>query len=63
MVRMQARLTEYLTKQLDKLNLELKEKSQELKKLTTDREEIGVNLYGIQQQLAKQQVSILSNNT
>ena len=56
MIRMQDALTKYLTKQLDKLNLEIKEKSQELKKLTTDREEIGVNLYGIQQQLAKQQV-------
>ena len=28
----------------------------ELKKLKVDREELGVNLYGIQQQLAKQQV-------
>ena len=56
MIRMQDALTKYLSKQLNKLNLEIKEKSQELKKLTTDREEIGVNLYGIQQQLAKQQV-------
>ena len=56
MIRMQDALTKYLSKQLNKLNLEIKEKSQELKKLTSDREEIGVNLYGIQQQLAKQQV-------
>ena len=38
----------------------MKEKGQELKKLTTDREELGVNLYGIQQQLAKQQVKLFS---
>ena len=58
MIRMQEALTKYLSKQLDKLNLELKEKSQELRKLTSAREAIGVNLYGIQQQLAKQQVSV-----
>ena len=59
MIRMQDALTKYLSKQLDKLNLEMKEKGQELKKMTTDREELGVNLYGIQQQLAKQQVCSL----
>ncbi|KAL5246650.1 hypothetical protein ACHWQZ_G018758 [Mnemiopsis leidyi] len=62
MIRMQDALTKYLSKQLDKLNLEIKEKSQELKKLTTDREEIGVNLYGIQQQLAKQQMLLESEH-
>ena len=60
MIRMQGALTKYLSKQLDKLHLEMKEKGQELKKLTTDREELGVNLYGIQQQLAKQQVKLFS---
>ena len=57
MVRMQGALTKYLTKQLDKLELELKEKTQQQKGITAQREELGVNLYGIQQQLAKQQVS------
>ncbi|XP_063694367.1 coiled-coil domain-containing protein 40-like isoform X3 [Bolinopsis microptera] len=62
MIRMQEALTKYLSKQLDKLNLELKEKSQELRKLTSDREAIGVNLYGIQQQLAKQQMLLESEH-
>ena len=34
MVRMQDALTKYLTKQLDKLELELKEKSQQQKSIT-----------------------------
>eukprot|EP00116_Pleurobrachia_bachei_P011804 sb/3472066/ len=58
MARMQDALTKYLTKQIEKLDLELKEKLAELKKQTADREELGVNLYGIQQQLAKQQLIV-----
>ena len=73
MERVQAALKEQLTKQRDRLEIELREKvkfqtdwsgnnlvqqQETLKSVATQRENIGVELYGIQQQLARQQMLI-----
>ncbi|XP_078257419.1 coiled-coil domain-containing protein 40 isoform X3 [Rhinoraja longicauda] len=58
MKRFQEALKNHLSKQLDKLNLELRELSWRMKKLTTEREDTGVILYGIQQSLAQLQMEL-----
>ncbi|NXJ02983.1 CCD40 protein, partial [Psophia crepitans] len=55
MRRFQAALKSYLTKQMEKVNLELQELRTATKKGKAQREELGVILYGAQQQLARLQ--------
>mmetsp|Transcript_60345 Transcript_60345/g.174163 ORF Transcript_60345/g.174163 Transcript_60345/m.174163 type:complete len:884 (-) Transcript_60345:118-2769(-) len=56
--RIQKAFQQQLTGQNERVTLQLREKKEELKKLTSHREEIGVTLYGAQQQLAKLQVQL-----
>lgn len=56
--RIQKAFQAQLTGQNERVTLQLREKKEELKKLTSHREEIGVTLYGAQQQLAKLQVQL-----
>ncbi|XP_072098082.1 coiled-coil domain-containing protein 40 isoform X2 [Mobula birostris] len=58
MKRFQEALKSHLSKQLDKITLELKELSGRMKKLTTEREDTGVILYGVQQSLAQLQMEL-----
>ncbi|NXW38156.1 CCD40 protein, partial [Phaetusa simplex] len=58
MRRFQAALKNYLTKQIEKVNLELRELRTATKKSKVQREELGVILYGAQQQLAHLQVEL-----
>nr|XP_009490751.1 PREDICTED: coiled-coil domain-containing protein 40 [Pelecanus crispus] len=58
MRRFQAALKNYLTKQMEKVNLELQELRTAAKKGKVQREELGVILYGAQQQLAHLQMEL-----
>ncbi|NXE82848.1 CCD40 protein, partial [Cochlearius cochlearius] len=58
MRRFQAALKNYLTKQIEKTNLELQELRTATKKGKVQREELGVILYGAQQQLAHLQMEL-----
>jgi chromosome segregation ATPase len=58
MDRIQATLTKKLKETNYSLNIELLEKKDELKKVTLDRETIGVQLYALQQQLARIQLML-----
>ncbi|NXP05998.1 CCD40 protein, partial [Thinocorus orbignyianus] len=58
MRRFQAALKNYLTKQIEKVNLELRELRTATKKSKVEREELGVVLYGAQQQLAHLQLEL-----
>ncbi|KFW67451.1 Coiled-coil domain-containing protein 40, partial [Pygoscelis adeliae] len=58
MRRFQAALKNYLTKQMEKVNLELQELRTATKKGRVQREELGVILYGAQQQLAHLQMEL-----
>ncbi|XP_010289374.1 PREDICTED: coiled-coil domain-containing protein 40 [Phaethon lepturus] len=58
MRRFQAALKNYLTKQMEKVNLELQELRTATKKGKVQREELGVILYGVQQQLARLQMEL-----
>ncbi|KFQ01810.1 Coiled-coil domain-containing protein 40, partial [Haliaeetus albicilla] len=58
MRRFQAALKNYLTKQIEKVNLELQELRTATKKGKIQREELGVILYGAQQQLAHLQMEL-----
>ncbi|NXF87734.1 CCD40 protein, partial [Eubucco bourcierii] len=58
MRRFQAALKNYLTKQIEKLNLDLRELRTATKEVKVQREELGVILYGAQQQLAQQQAEL-----
>ncbi|NXK48255.1 CCD40 protein, partial [Chauna torquata] len=58
MRRFQAALKNYLTKQMEKVNLELQELRTATKKSKVQREELGVILYGAQQQLAHLQMEL-----
>lgn len=58
MQRVQDALKAQLTKQNEKLEIELREKIETLKSLLLERENVGIELYGIQQQLAKQQMFV-----
>ncbi len=40
----------------ERVHLNMREKETELKKVKKEREDIGVDLYGVQHQLAKQQM-------
>ncbi|KFO93379.1 Coiled-coil domain-containing protein 40, partial [Buceros rhinoceros silvestris] len=58
MRRFQAALKNYLTKQMEKVNLELQELRTVMKEGKVQREELGVVLYGAQQQLARLQLEL-----
>ncbi|MFT7804122.1 coiled-coil domain-containing protein 40 isoform X1 [Arapaima gigas] len=60
MKRFQLALKNHLSKQLEGLNMELREMSAEERAESTRREELGVELYGVQQQLARLQASLES---
>ena len=57
MSRIQAALTKQLTDEHERRDLQLREKEEELRKVKKTREEIGVQLYGAQHQLAKMQLT------
>uniref|UniRef100_A0A2K6FWH2 Coiled-coil domain 40 molecular ruler complex subunit n=1 Tax=Propithecus coquereli TaxID=379532 RepID=A0A2K6FWH2_PROCO len=58
MVRFQAALKSYLNRQIEKLKLELQELGVATKQSRVQRQELGVNLYGVQQQLARLQMQL-----
>ncbi|NXL92506.1 CCD40 protein, partial [Alectura lathami] len=58
MRRFQAALKNYLTKQVEKVDLDLRELRTATKKSRVQREELGVVLYGAQQQLAHLQMDL-----
>ncbi|XP_064006810.1 coiled-coil domain-containing protein 40 [Pogoniulus pusillus] len=58
MRRFQAALKDYLTKQIEKVKLDLQELRTATKEVKVQREELGVILYGAQQQLAQQQAEL-----
>ncbi|XP_053308820.1 coiled-coil domain-containing protein 40 [Spea bombifrons] len=58
MTRFQTALKTYLTKQIRSLDLELREMQESLKKNKNHRDDIGVILYGIQQELARLQMGL-----
>ncbi|XP_069339276.1 coiled-coil domain-containing protein 40 [Eulemur rufifrons] len=58
MVRFQAALKSYLNRQIEKLKLELQELGVATKQSRAQRQELGVNLYGVQQQLARLQMQL-----
>ena len=57
MSRIQAALTKQLTDEHERRDLQLREKEEELRKVKKEREEVGVQLYGVQHQLAKMQLT------
>ncbi|KAI9201921.1 uncharacterized protein BJ171DRAFT_569980 [Polychytrium aggregatum] len=60
MRRVQDALEKQLTQQLLKVEMELKDKEESVRKATKRREEIGVELYAVQQQLARLQAVLES---
>ncbi|XP_059157116.1 coiled-coil domain-containing protein 40-like isoform X2 [Physella acuta] len=58
MKRFQAALKAHLTKQDDKMTLEYRDLSETLKMKKKEREDIGVELYGVQQELARYQLML-----
>lgn len=57
MSRIQAALTKQLTDEHERRDLQQREKEEELRKVKKGREEVGVQLYGVQHQLAKMQLT------
>jgi len=55
MARLQNALTKQLTDEHERVDLQLREKEDEVRRVKKDREETGVQLYGVQHQLAKMQ--------
>lgn len=58
MDRVQAALQKQLQKRLDRVDEELRDKQEEAARSAGKREELGVELYGVQQQLAKLQMQL-----
>ena len=58
MKRVQDAIYDQLSKHKQKLELELREKEEEAKKGVSKREDIGVELYNLQQQLARSQAML-----
>ncbi|NXB01825.1 CCD40 protein, partial [Cnemophilus loriae] len=58
MTRFQAALKNYLTKQIEQVNLDLHELRTAMKTSKVQREELGVTLYGAQQQLGQLEVEL-----
>ena len=57
MARLQNALTKQLTDEHERIDLQLREKEEEVRKVRQSREETGVQLYGVQHQLAKMQTT------
>ncbi len=57
MARLQNALTKQLTDEHERVDLQLREKEEEVRKIRQGREETGVQLYGVQHQLAKMQTT------
>lgn len=53
MRRFQTALKKQLTSQHEKIKLELSELTEALKRKMSERENLGVELYGVQQELAR----------
>ncbi|XP_074870242.1 coiled-coil domain-containing protein 40 [Carettochelys insculpta] len=62
MRRFQAALKNYLSKQMEKVTVELRELTVATKQSKVQREELGVVLYGVQQQLARLQMELERNH-
>ncbi|KAK2500244.1 hypothetical protein MC885_018154, partial [Smutsia gigantea] len=58
MIRFQAALKNYLNRQMEKLKLELRELAAAAKQSRVQRQELGVDLYGAQQNLARLQMQL-----
>ncbi|WAQ97414.1 CCD40-like protein [Mya arenaria] len=58
MKRFQAALKKQLSRQNEKITLELREKDEALRTRKKEREDLGVDLYGIQQELARYQMML-----
>ena len=58
MERVQAALKKQLTQADDRVTLEMREADEDLRRAKQQREDIGVELYGVQQQLAKLQMEL-----
>ncbi|XP_073444179.1 coiled-coil domain-containing protein 40 isoform X3 [Dendrobates tinctorius] len=58
MTRFQTALRNYLVKQIQSLDIELREMSTSMKKNKSEREDLGVILYGMQQELARHQMGL-----
>ncbi|XP_014787815.1 coiled-coil domain-containing protein 40 [Octopus bimaculoides] len=58
MIRFQTSLKNYLTKMMEKTKLELLEVTKPLKLLKQEKEDVGVHLYGLQQELASKQMHL-----
>ncbi|CAO2646291.1 Coiled-coil domain-containing protein 40 [Lemmus lemmus] len=58
MVRFQKALKSYLNRQIDKLKLDIQELDVATKQARVQRQELGVNLYGVQQHLARLQMQL-----
>lgn len=57
MARLQNALTKQLTDEHERVDLQLREKEEEVRKIRQAREETGVQLYGVQHQLARMQTT------
>ena len=55
--RLQAAMTKQLTDEHERVDIELIESEDKLKKIERQKEDIGVQLYGVQQQLAENQMT------
>ncbi|XP_004374423.1 coiled-coil domain-containing protein 40 [Trichechus manatus latirostris] len=62
MIRFQAALKSYLTRQIEKLKLELQELAVVTKQTHAQRQDVGMNLYGVQQHLARLQMQLERNH-
>merc|ERR1712168_1456618 len=58
MQRFQNKLKEQLTRHHHRIDLELRELTEDVKKQNSEREELGVNLYEVQQELGRQQANL-----
>lgn len=58
MIRFQEALKSYLNRQIDKLKLDIQELDVATKQTRIQRQELGVNLYGVQQHLARLQMQL-----
>ncbi|KAF6092778.1 coiled-coil domain containing 40 [Phyllostomus discolor] len=58
MLRFQAALKSYLHRQIEKLTLEVRELGMATKRSRAQRQELGVDLYGVQQHLARLQMQL-----
>uniref|UniRef100_A0A0C3T1B1 Coiled-coil domain-containing protein 39 n=1 Tax=Guillardia theta (strain CCMP2712) TaxID=905079 RepID=A0A0C3T1B1_GUITC len=56
--RIRAALTKQLEDQQRKVTEDLREKDEELRRLVRQKEDVGVELYGVQQQLARMQIML-----